>query len=126
MCILHIRFKRSNFPVIDVDIELRGLANIHDKAVPGVIPVTPAQAGRNGVLLMVHHHRDVGAVIMRTDRFVSREGKKNRVLVDTILVRIFRTVDGKYLTAGVRHVVFRIALTVYGSVQELHGAVFSP
>lgn len=38
--------------------------------------------------------------------------KKNRVLVNTVLVRISRAVDGKHLSAGIRHTVFRIALTV--------------
>ena len=49
---------------------------------------------------------------MRADRFISCEGQKNRVLVNTVLVRIFRAVDGEHLSAAIRHTVFRIALTV--------------
>ena len=61
---------------------------------------------------MVHHHCDAGTVIMRADRFIPGEDQKNRVLVNTVLVRISRAVDGKHLSAGIRHTVFRIALTV--------------
>lgn len=63
-------------------------------------------------MLMVHHHCDAGTVIMRADRFIPGEDQKNRVLVNTVLVRISRAVDGKHLSAGIRHTVFRIALTV--------------
>ncbi|BBV18529.1 hypothetical protein OIPHN330_41660 [Citrobacter freundii] len=49
---------------------------------------------------------------MRADRFIPCEGQKNRLLVNTVLVRIFRAVDGKHLSAAIRHTVFRIALTV--------------
>lgn len=36
---------------------------------------------------MVHHHCDAGTVIMRADRFIPGEDQKNRVLVNTVLVR---------------------------------------
>ena len=44
---------------------------------------------------MVHHHCDVGTVIMQADRFILR-GQKNRVLVNAVLVQFSITVDGKH------------------------------
>lgn len=102
----------TRFTVIDVDLELPGLTDIADKVIPGVIPVSPAETGRNNVLLIIHHHGDSGAVIVRTDHSVIRLGKKNRMLVETILVRISCTVDSESLPAGICYAAFRIALAV--------------
>ena len=69
-------------------------------------------SGRNNVLLVIHYHGDRGAVIVRTDHPVIRLGQKNRMLVETVLVRISRAIDGKHFPTGIRHVVFRIALDI--------------
>jgi hypothetical protein len=77
LSVLPVRSEGPCFVVIDVDVELPGLRDIADEVKPGVIAVTPAQAGRNNVLLVIHHYGDSSVVIVRTDHLVIGKGKKD-------------------------------------------------
>ena len=43
LSVLQVSSESPRFAVIDVDVELPGLTDIHDETKPGIIPVTPAK-----------------------------------------------------------------------------------